>query len=161
MDEKKKKEAIDAEVVDGENKNEEKKEKKENGFSKFFNKAKTSINNSILEGKIESSFNNANLSFTVYVKNDAFGHSVHGKYLNDDKTQILIFGEKDFEIGSVVVDNKDESAYYLTGLDKGKCQSIVEGVEYERNGTIINLDKNVEEVNVIKAGKRYFIYKGK
>ena len=157
MDEKEKKDAIDAEVVD---EKEVKKEKKENGFSKFFNKAKTSVNNAILEGKIENSYNDKNISFTVYAKDAALGQSVHGNYLNEEKTKMIIFGEKEIKKNSVIIDNKDNTAFYTLDTDEGKVTSIVDGVEYERKGTIINLDKNVEEVNVIKAGKRYFIYKG-
>ena len=156
MNNQEKKEAIDAEVVeDG-----EKKEKKENGFSKFFNKAKASVNNAILEGKIENAYNDKNLPFTIYSKDSALGLSVHGNYLNDDKTEMIIFGEKEVKKNSVVINTKDNSAYYVVDTKEGKVTSIVEGVEYERKGTVICLNKDVEEVNVIKAGKRYFIYKG-
>ena len=156
MNDQEKKEAIDAEVVD----EGEKKEKKENGFSKFFNKAKASVNNAILEGKIENAYNDKNLPFTIYSKDSALGLSVHGNYLNDDKTEMIIFGEKEVKKNSVVINTKDNSAYYVVDTKEGKVTSIVEGVEYERKGTVICLNKDVEEVNVIKAGKRYFIYKG-
>ena len=156
MNDQEKKEAIDAEVVD----EGEKKEKKENGFSKFFNKAKASVNNAILEGKIENAYNDKNLPFTIYSKDSALGLSVHGNYLNDDKTEMIIFGEKEVKKNSVVINTKDNSAYYVVDTKEGKVTSTVEGVEYERKGTVICLNKDVEEVNVIKAGKRYFIYKG-
>ncbi len=157
MNEKEKKEAIDAEVVEDGEKS-EKKEKKENGFSKFFNKAKASVNNAVLESKIESSYNNANIAFTCYEKDATFAQSLHGSFIND--SQLLVFGEKEIKKYSVIINSKDNKAYYVTSTEEGKVTSIVEGVEYERKGTIINLDSNVEEVNVIKAGKRYFIYKG-
>jgi len=157
MNEKEKKEAIDAEVVEDGEKS-EKKEKKENGFSKFFNKAKASVNNAVLESKIESSYNNANIAFTCYEKDATFGQALHGNFIN--VSQLLVFGEKEIKKYSVIISSKDNKAYYVTSTEEGKVTSIVEGVEYERKGTIINLDSNVEEVNVIKAGKRYFIYKG-
>ena len=157
MNEKEKKEAIDAEVVEDGEKS-EKKEKKENGFSKFFNKAKASVNNAVLESKIESSYNNANIAFTCYEKDTTFGQSLHGNFIND--SQLLVFGEKEIKKYSVIINSKDNKAYYVTSTEEGKVTSIVVGVEFERKGTIINLDSNVEEVNVIKAGKRYFIYKG-
>jgi hypothetical protein len=156
MNDQEKKEAIDAEVVE----EGEKKEKKENGFSKFFNKAKASVNNAILEGKIENAYNDKNLPFTIYSKDSTLGLSVHGNYLNDDKTEMIIFGEKEVKKNSVVINTKDNSAYYVVDTKEGKVTSTVEGVEYERKGTVICLNKDVEEVNVIKAGKRYFIYKG-
>ena len=157
MNEKEKKEAIDAEVVEDGEKS-EKKEKKENGFSKFFNKAKASVNNAVLESKIESAYNNANIAFTCDEKDATFGQSLHGNFVND--SQLLVFGEKEIKKYSVIINSKDNKAYYVTSTEEGKVTSIVEGVEYERKGTIITLDSNVEEVNVIKAGKRYFIYKG-
>lgn len=152
MNDKEKKEAIDAEVNET--------EKKENGFTKFFNKAKSSVNNALLENKIESTFNSQNNSYSIYAKNETFGSSVHGVYTSTDKNQLLIFGVKEIQPYSVVIDSQDDMAYYVKGTSEGTVHVIVDGVEYERKGTIIDLDKDVEEVNVIKAGKRYFIYKG-
>ncbi len=125
MNDQEKKEAIDAEVVE----EGEKKEKKENGFSKFFNKAKASVNNAILEGKIETSYNNQNIAFTVYAKDATLGMSVHGNYLNDEKTEMIIFGEKEIKNNSVIVNSKDNDAFYTVGTKEGTVKSIVDGVE--------------------------------
>ena len=40
------------------------------------------------------------------------------------------------------------------------CKRNVDDVTYDCEGSKITLDENVEEVNVIKADARYFIYKG-
>lgn len=165
MDEKEKKEVIDekepVEQVDEQEPEEkpegEKKEKKDNAFSRLWNKTKKSINDSILEGKIESAFEKGLPEFKVYEKDSLLSNSVKGK-LEDDK--LTIFGEKEFKLFAVVMD-KDENPFYLTKVEATTVKSTVEEVEYERPGTILTLDKNVEEVNVVKAGKRYFIYKGK
>lgn len=152
MNDKEKKEAIDAEVNEA--------EKKENGFTKFFNKAKASVNSALLENKIESTFNGQNNTFSIYSKNETFGSSVHGAYTSEAKEQILIFGTREIKPYSVIIDSSDETAYYVTATSEGSVHVVVDGVEYERKGTLIDLDKNVEEVDVVKAGKRYFIYKG-
>ena len=164
MDEKEKKEVIDEkepiEQVDeqeGEEKAEEKKEKKDNAFSRLWNKTKKSINDSILESKIQSAFEKELPDFKIFAKDELLSNSVKGK-LEDDK--LTIFGEKEFKLFSVVMD-KDDNPFYLTKIEPTTVKSTVEEVEYERPGTILTLDKNVEEVNVVKAGKRYFIYKGK
>lgn len=164
MDEKEKKEVIDekepVEQVDeqeGEEKAVEKKEKKDNAFSRLWNKTKKSINDSILESKIQSAFEKELPDFKIFAKDELLSNSVKGK-LEDDK--LTIFGEKEFKLFSVVMD-KDDNPFYLTNIEPTTVKSTVEEVEYERPGTILTLDKNVEEVNVLKAGKRYFIYKGK
>ena len=140
-----------------ETKEEEKKEeKKDNAFSRFWNKTKKSINDSILEGKIESAYEKDLPDFKVFEKDALLSNSVKGSL---DGEKLVIFGEKEFKLFSVVLD-KDDNAFYLTKLEPTTVKSTVEEVEYERTGTILYLDKNVEEVKVVKAGKRYFIYKG-
>ena len=74
---------------------------------------------------------------------------------------LTVFGKVEPKPCSVVIaDNKEETAYYVVGTSETTVKSTVEGVEYEREGTAIALDEKVEEVRVVKAGKRYFIYKG-
>ena len=153
MDDKEKEVKVE-EITEGETK--EKEEKKENAFSKFWNKTKKSINDSILESNIEKAYEKGMDEFKLYEKNSLMAQSFKGE-LNDGK--VVVFGEKEYKLFSVVIDKKDV-AYYLTKLEPTTVKSTVEKEEYERPGTILYLDKNVEEVNVIKAGKRYFIYKG-
>ena len=137
---------------------EEKKEKKENAFSKFWKKTKQSVNDAVLESKIRSAFEKAHASFSVYTKDELFAQTVYGSVEGDVLT---VFGKVEVKPGAVVIaDDKDETAYYAVRTAETTVKSMVEGTEYEREGTSITLDAKVEEVNVVKAGKRYFIYKG-
>lgn len=132
-------------------------EKKENAFSKFWKKTKQSVNDSILEGKIRASYEKAHKQFSLYEKDALISSTLYGTI---EGTTLTSFGKTEIKPYSVLIATDEGKAYYvLSGADT-TVKSMVEGVEYEREGTIIELDENVEEVNVIKAGKRYFIYKG-
>ena len=156
MSDEEKKE-LEVKDEESESKEEDKKEeKKENAFSRFWNKTKKSINDSILEGKIEGAYEKDLPTYKVFEKDALLSNNIKGK-LDGDK--LVVFGEVKFKLFSVVLDDK-ENAFYLTNLEPTNVKSTVEGVEYERVGTILTLDKNVEEVKVVKAGKRYFLYKG-
>ena len=145
-----------AEVTEENEPKEEKKEKKENAFSKLWNKTKKSINDSLLESKITSAYEKELPEFKVYEKDALMASGLKGKLEGDKLTYI---GEKKYALNSVVVAG-DDTAYYLVAIEDTTVKATVEEVEYERPGVTITLDKNVEEVNVIKAGKRYFLYKG-
>ena len=132
--------------------------KKENGFSKFFNKAKASVQAAQLENEIEAAYKQDSVAFAYYEKDSLLPKTFHGKYLNDN--QIEVFGEHTVKPNTIIIADKDEKAYYVESFEKTTVKATVENQEYECTGTIINLDSNVNEVNVIKAGKRYFIYKG-
>lgn len=152
MNEKDKKEAIDAE---GEAKVSE--EKKDNAFKKFWNKTKQSVNDAVLESKIESNYNKNHKEYTIYSYDELFNKSVYGEIVNDE---LLFFGEVQVKPYSVVIEDSSKDAYYVVEVHSANVKSIVDGVEYERPGTLLKLDKNVTEVKVVKAGKRYFLYKG-
>ncbi|MCR4899159.1 MAG: hypothetical protein K5892_08080 [Acholeplasmatales bacterium] len=146
---------IDAEVKETES--EKKEEKKPNIFSRAWNKTKQSVNDSILEGKIESSYKKAHLEYTNYTKDEMLSKTYYGAIEND---KLTVFGNHEVKTYSVII-GPDEKAYYVVAIEETEVASTVEGIEYKRPGMILTLDKNVEEVNVVKAGKRYFIYKGK
>ena len=141
---------------EGANEKEGKEEKKENAFSKFFKKTKENINASVLEGKIESAFNKAHSEYTIYTKGKTFPSRAFGFIENGALT---IFGEEQIDAFSVVI-GEDKKAYYTGEISAATVKSEVEGITYERPGTTIALDENVEEVVVVKAGDRYFLYKG-
>lgn len=143
-----------------EEKTEEKKEeKKENAFSQFWNKVKSSVNDAVLESKLENKFREGNTSFRIYQKDDLFGgNDVYGYYEGDN---IVIWGQQSVKNFSVIIDESTHAAYYVVGSEETTASVEFEGTTYERTATNIAIDRNVEEVNVVKAGKRYFIYKGK
>jgi len=141
-------EANDVEVVE---------EKKGNIFSNTFNKAKKKVGDSMLEMNIASSFEKNNKQFTIYVKDELLSHTVYGYA---EKNSVIYFGKEHYPFGSVIID-EDDIAYYLEESDDTTVTAVVDGVEYERPGVKVDVNKKVEEVKVVKAGKRYFIYKGK
>ena len=132
-------------------------DKRENAFAKFFAKTKQSVNDSILEVKIRTAFDREHESFNVYTKNELLTKKVTGSIRDGVLT---VFGDEDIKSWSVVVANKDEKAYYVLSTEPATVTAEVDGVTYERIGTAVFLDENVEEVNVVKAGKRYYVYKG-
>ncbi len=136
---------------------EENKEKKENGFTKFFKNAKKSINDSILEGNIRGQWNKENKEYTICTKNETFSNTVYGKI---DGDKLTIFGVEEIKPYAVIIEDGTEKAYYVISSIETSVSVTYEGATYERKGMIIALDENTEEVNVVKAGKRYFIYKG-
>ena len=146
---------IDAEVKETEG--EKKEEKKPNIFSRAWNKTKQSVNDSILEGKIESAYKKAHLEYTNYTKDEMLSKTYYGAL---EGNKLTVFGNHEVKTYSVII-GPDEKAYYVLTIEETEVTSTVEGVEYKRPGMILTLDSNVEEVNVVKAGKRYFIYKGK
>ena len=155
MDDKEKKEAIDATGVENETEGEE---KKDNAFKRFWKKTKQSVNDAVLESKIESSYNKAHNAYTVYGYEDLFSKSIYGEYVDDS---LIFFGELEIKPYSVIVCDESKTAYYALESEKTTVKAIVDGVEYERPGMKVKLDENVEEVKVVKAGKKYFLYKGK
>lgn len=150
------KEKVEVEVV-SEEKGETKEEKKENVFSKFWKKTKQTVNDSILEIKIESKFKNDNSSFNIYGADDIVPLIVYGS-INDNKA--LVYGKVETEVNNILVDDNDK-AYFVNSLIDSTVDVVVDGVTYTREATIIVLDENVEEVKVIKAGKKYYLQKNK
>ena len=159
FDEKDTEEVKAEETVTEEAKTEEaKEEKKDNAFKRFWNKTKQSVNDAVLESKIRSAYEKTHKSYTVYTKNELIPKGLCGEI---SEGVLTVFGEEEIKPYAVVIANDEEDkAFYAVSTEKTTVSAAVEGVTYERPGTAITLDENVEEVNVVKAGKRYFIYKG-
>ena len=149
----KEKETVEAEVVD-----EKTEPKKENAFKKFWNKTKASVNTAMLDSKIEMKFKEDNLTFTLYEKDEMFSTGLNGLYLGED---IVVLGKKEIPAYSVIAEDDTDKAYYVLETKEDKVEVTIDDVKYTRDATLIKVDKNVEEVNVIKAGKKYYRYKGK
>lgn len=151
----KEKETVKAETVE----TEDKKEAKEGGFKKWWNNTKKSVNDTILESKIESSFKNAHHSYNVYTHDGGLFNS--STVFGDLKgTSLIYWGEDKIAPFSLIIDTKDDKAYYTGESTAVTVSSSVDGTVYERKGTSIKLDAKVEEVDVIKGGNRYFLFKG-
>lgn len=146
-------------VVDAEAQTTEvKEEKKEGSFKKFWNKTKKTVGDAVLENKIESTYKRSNNEYSLYQKDELLGKTLYGVI---EGNTLTCWGKPDVKEYSVVVDNKTNTAYYVLNVAEGTVKAIVDAVEYERDGLVITLTSDVTEVNVIKAGKRYFLYKGK
>lgn len=148
-----KKETVEAEKV------EEKKEEKPSGFKKWWAGTKKSVNDAILESKIESSYKEAHHGYDVYSHEGGLFNSstVYGDITDGS---LIYWGEDKIEPYCVIVDSKDKKAYYAKESAPVSVSAKVDDVVYERKGTKIALDDKVEEVSVIKAGDRYFLFKG-
>mgnify|MGYP006956010897 CR=1 FL=1 len=156
----------------------EKKEKKENGFSKFFKKRGKSISDSNRESKLEAAWKEKSgvQEFTLYVGNSAFNtHSYYGT-IDEEKNEALVYGkfnESDFPaygcILSTIPADRDKELpkrFYVAKIDNSKMVSI--SIEengdndqkvtntYERPATLISLDPSIREVQVIKVGNSYY-----
>ena len=152
MDEKKDQEV---EVI-SEEQDDKKEEKKENAFSKFWKKTKQKVGDSVLEMKIESKFRTDNKLFNIYGKGELISLTVYG-ILEDNK--VKAYGKVETEINNVLVDDETKIAYYIDSLEESTVDVVLDGVSYNRPATIINLDSDVKEVEVIKAGKKYYLQK--
>ena len=142
-----------------EKKAEEKKEeeKKPNAFSKFWNKTKQAVSDSMLEAKLDSDFRKTHDEFTIYEYGKMMGKTYAGT-LEGDK--VTLYGKIDVASNSVLVSKKDNKAYYTVVYEESTVEVESEGEKYTRPSTTIFLDENVTEVKVIKASDKYYIYKG-
>lgn len=146
---------IDAEKV---SETEVKEEKKEGAFKKFWNKTKKAVGDAVLENNIESTFKREHEEFSLYQKDELLGVTLYGF---TEGLELTVWGKPEVREYSVIVNKKTQDAYYALKTEDTKCKAIVDGVEYERDATKITLTNDVTEVKVIKAGKRFFLYKGK
>lgn len=151
------------EVEAEEKKAEEKKEepKKESSFKKFFKNAKAAFDSNVLEDKINATFrsNHTEFDYYAYGDNSLFaGDRVYGTL---DGNYLSYLGDDLVPEHSVVINSKDQKAYYATGeVTDASFEIEVDGNKYERKGKKILLNPEVKEVKVIKADKRYFLYEG-
>lgn len=148
------KEKIEVEIID--EVHEQKEEKKENVFSKFWKKTKQTVSDSLLETRIESTYNKDKPYYHIYGKGDIMPLIICGNKEND---RISVYGKVDTEVNNILLDVNTEKAYYISSLIDSTIEVTVDGIPYNRPSTIIVLDDNVEEVNVIKAGKKYYLCK--
>ncbi len=171
----------DEKVIDAEEvKTEEKKEKKENGFSKFFHKVGKSISDASRDSKLESLYKENAQELSIYLEDASFlsgSLTKYGKFLDETHVEIYgTLGEKEIPFSSVlVVEPKDKDKelpkyYYVVSSkhDENDLVSLklkekiddkeVEN-EYKKPVTILTLDPEVKEVKVIKVRNTYFLRK--
>lgn len=143
-------------IIEGEPIEENYQEEKDNSFKRFWNKTKKGFNDLIQDSKIENTFNNQNTEYTIYQKDELLSTTVFG-YLDTDK--IIIYGDKNFQINSVIVDENSKKPYYIKKTTNTTIDIKIDDTIYRKPGTILETDEQVIEVKVIKAGKKYYLYK--
>lgn len=136
-----------------------KEETKESGFSKWWKGTKAKMDSDMLESHIQSAYASSHGTFDVYNYEGGLfnGYSVNGEIVDGS---LIYWGKDPIKEFAVVVNRKDNKAYYAGSSDPVDLKITYEKVDYTRKGLTAKLDPNVEEVNVVKADKRYFLYKG-
>ena len=135
-------------------------DKKESGFSKWWKGTKAKMDSDMLESHIQNAYGTAHRTFDVYNFDGGIfnGSSVTGEIVDGF---LIYWGSDAIKEFAVVVDRKDNKAYYAGKSEPIDVKATYEETEYTRKGTKTALDPNVQEVKVIKADKRYFLYQGK
>lgn len=128
-----------------------------NFLSSTINNIKNKISDIVLENKIESSYKQNNTTFTLYTKDNILSTTLSGRINNNE---LIVYGDHKIPKYSVIVNECNKKAYYVLNTSTTEIKTNYNSTYYIRKGTKILLDENVEEANVIKAGKKYFIYKG-
>ena len=128
-----------------------------NFLSSTINNIKNKISDIVLENKIESSYKQNNTTFTLYIKDNILSTTLSGRINNNE---LIVYGDHKIPKYSVIVNECNKKAYYVLNTSTTEIKTNYNSTYYIRKGTKILLDENVEEANVIKAGKKYFIYKG-
>ncbi len=141
-----------------EKKETEAEEKKPNAFSKFWNKTKQAVNDSMLEAKIESEFRKTNDEFVIYEYEKLLAKTTAG-YL--DGNACVLFGKITVPSDSVIIHSETDTAYYVISTEETTVDVTVDDTKYTRDATRVLLNPDVVEVKVIKANNKYFIYNGK
>ena len=145
-------------MADKEVEKKDEEEKKPNAFSKFWNKTKQAVNDSMLESKIENEFRKKNDEFIIYEYEKLLPKSTAG-YLEDKA--VVLFGKIEVPSDSVIVHKEKDTAYYVISTEETTVTVKVEDEEYTRDATRVLLNPDVVEVKVIKANNKYYIYNGK
>jgi|GEM_PF-1692705 len=161
-----------------EEKKEEEKPKKQNWFSKTWNKMKTDISDSNRESKIESAYKKEAgvKELTAYTGLSSFSaKTLYGK-LDVEGSKAVVFGElsdEEVPFSSVLSTNPENpdkelpKRFYIVGKKPVDLSVTIEETDpnddkktvnntYVRKGTELELDPAVEEVEVIKVKETYY-----
>lgn len=153
---------VEGEVVNEEPKEEKKEEKKESGWKKFWAGAKKSIDDSLLESRLQSAYNDKKAAFTVYSENGGLlgGKTLRGTLDGNELVYYIHNDEKGVQPDTVLVQDSDKKAFYVVKCEKKTVIINYDGQDYEREGYRLELNPDVKEVRVIKAGDKYYLKPG-
>lgn len=131
------------------------------GFASFFNKAKASINEGLLEERLRTAYRQGHTEFDYYAYGDNSFFNSSSVYGELSDNTLTYFGTTTLPKYAIVVDTETDKAYaVMNDPEKVEVTCELDGKEYKRPGMKIVLDPEVTEVKVIKADNRYFLYKG-
>lgn len=126
---------------------------KDNIFKKTARTIKDKTNQILLDRNIESYFNNKNIKFTLYKKDSILFNTLYG-YIENNK--LIVLNNYNIPNGSIIVNECNKKTYYVIKTETSNIDIVYNNQTYNKPSTIIQIDGNVEEVNVVKAGKKYY-----
>ncbi len=156
-----KKDVVDVEVVDEKKDDAEKKETKGEKKPGFFSKLKKSLDDSMLESNIQSAWNDDHQKWEAFVYGGSLfsGSTFHGSLNGKTLTYYARNDEKGLAEHTLLLDSKDNKAYWVVSSKKVDLTIYYDGTDYTRSGYEVALDDEVTEVKVVKAGDKYYLYK--
>lgn len=131
--------------------------KKNNKFSKIFETIKKNLNHTFLEAKIDNSYKKDHDEFKIYQKDAVLPITIYGKI---NGMYLETISNVSISKYSIVLDCSNNKTYYIFNKKEIEINVVVDNVKYTKLGTKYLLKDDLEEVDVIKAGKRFYIYKG-
>lgn len=130
--------------------------KKEHKYKLFLKKVKANFSDSLTEIILENEYNKTHEKFILYQKDAILPLTLYG---NRSFNEVTILSKKEIPLYSILKD-KAKKYYYVDKCYKTDIEIIFKDKVYLKSGYKLILKDDLEEVNVIKAGKIYFLYKG-
>jgi len=127
-----------------------------NSVTSIIKNIKEKVDDMLLEKYIENDFKNNNTKFMLCKRDIIIPIFLYGKI---EKNELSVYGDHNIEKGSIVVNECNNKAYYVIETKKVEISTKYKSNIYIRKGTKILLDENVQEVKVIKAKNKYYLYK--
>lgn len=138
-------------------KDEEKGEKK-SFFTSLWNKAKTAVGSFALDSALEDAYNEDKDEFTYY-SGDSLnvvlgGVKVYGK-INDGK--VVVMRSQELQSDAILVCDQTGQAYYVSDVEWVTVDIVYDNQRYTRKAQQLTIDDAVVEVDVIKAGDKFYL----
>ena len=131
----------------------------------FFQGFKEDLKKTVDEIRIRNAFRKGSSSYRLYT-GESLALPLFGKMTDEG---LLVLGNYDVPFGSVLLSEEDESkVFYVVGIKKSEGINVSillgQGEEetlYVKEASLLLLDPDVKEVDVIPCGDRYFLRRKK
>ncbi len=125
-----------------------------NKKNRFLNKVKNTIHKMIDDAEVETNYKKNAEIFNIYKKNGFIALKVYG-YIHENT--IEIYGKYDLEIDSIIIRKLSKKAYRLIHFEN--IELFISGTHniIKKDGMKLFIKDDLKEVNVIKAGNKYFL----